>query len=331
MKKLYILLVLLLGMTQMTPVRAAEADSVRISLMTCSPGSEIYALFGHTAIRVEVPSRKIDWVYNYGMFSFNTPNFILRFVTGETDYQLGIIPYPYFEAEYAGRGSYVVQQELNLLPDEKTRLVEILETNYLPENRTYRYNYFYDNCTTRARDKIEESIRGKVVYPVARDAATFRQIVHRFTDGHAWDEFGIDLCLGAEADRAIDTRAQMFAPFVMMDEAEGAVIRSADGSERRLVKSTVRVVDPEPLQSEKGFPLSPLACSLLVLALTLVLSWMEWKRGCGCGCLTRYCSPSRGWQAASWRSCSSSHCTPRWGRTGCWPSLIPFRWSTCRG
>lgn len=279
MKKLYILLVLLLGMTQMTPVRAAEADSVRISLMTCSPGSEIYALFGHTAIRVEVPSRKIDWVYNYGMFSFNTPNFILRFVTGETDYQLGIIPYPYFEAEYAGRGSYVVQQELNLLPDEKARLVEILETNYLPENRTYRYNYFYDNCTTRARDKIEESIRGKVVYPVARDAATFRQIVHRFTDGHAWDEFGIDLCLGAEADRAIDTRAQMFSPFVMMDEAEGAVIRSADGSERRLVKSTVRVVDPEPRQPEKGFPLSPLACSLLVLALTLVLSWMEWKKG----------------------------------------------------
>ena len=119
MKKLYILLVLLLGMTQMTPVRAAEVDSVRISLMTCSPGSEIYALFGHTAIRVEVPSRKIDWVYNYGMFSFNTPHFIYRFVKGETDYELGVTRYPYFEGSYAMRGSSVYQQTLNLTISEK--------------------------------------------------------------------------------------------------------------------------------------------------------------------------------------------------------------------
>ena len=276
MRKLYILLLLLLGWCQV-PVRAAEADSIRISLMTCSPGSEIYALFGHTAIRVEVPAQHVDLVYNYGMFSFRTPNFIYRFVKGETDYELGIIPYPYFEDEYARRGSYVVQQELNLLPAEKERLLHILQTNYLPENRTYRYNYFYDNCTTRARDKIEESIDGKVVYPVGREAVTLRQIVHRFTAGHPWSEFGIDLCLGAEADRAVDMRTRMFAPFVMKAEADSAVIRQADGGIRPFVKATTRVVDPKARLLEEEFPLSPMTCACLVLALAVLVSWTEWR------------------------------------------------------
>ena len=117
------------------------------------------------------------------MFSFNTPNFIFRFVDGETDYQLGITPYSYFEAEYAMRGSSVYQQVLNLTQSEKERLLTILENNYLPENRIYRYNYFYDNCTTRARDKIEECIEGKVVYPDSLSGKSYRSIVHEFTDG----------------------------------------------------------------------------------------------------------------------------------------------------
>ena len=154
-------LCLLVMMVALCSVRAASADSIRISLLTCAPGSEIYALFGHSAIRYEDPSRKEDWVFNYGMFSFKDPNFVMRFVKGETDYQLGVIPYRYFEAEYALRGSSVYQQELNLTGAEKQKLITLLRENYLPAHRVYRYNYFYDNCTTRARDKIEESIQEK--------------------------------------------------------------------------------------------------------------------------------------------------------------------------
>ena len=75
-----------------------QRDSIRFSLMTCAPGQEIYSLFGHTAIRYENYTRGVDVVFNYGLFSFNTPNFVMRFVKGETDYQLGVIPYEYFEA-----------------------------------------------------------------------------------------------------------------------------------------------------------------------------------------------------------------------------------------
>lgn len=258
-------------------VQSQSTDSIRFSLLTCAPGTEIYSLFGHTAIRYENYTRRIDVAFNYGMFSFNTPNFIFRFVAGETDYQLGITPYSYFEAEYAMRGSSVYQQVLNLTQSEKERLLTILENNYLPENRIYRYNYFYDNCTTRARDKIEECIEGKVVYPDSLSGKSYRGIVHEFTAGSPWDEFGIDLCLGAEADKEINKRQQMFSPFYMKYYASNAYIVDAGGTRRPLILDETKIVDVEPEEVQPGFVLSPLMCGALFLALCVVMAWGQWK------------------------------------------------------
>ena len=266
MRKFLGLLVFMLGMLS---VRAASLDSVRISLLTCEPGSEIYALFGHSAIRYENPAKQEDWVFNYGMFSFKEPNFVMRFVKGETDYQLGVVPFRYFEAEYGMRGSSVYQQELNLTNAEKEKLAGLLFENYLPANRVYRYNYFYDNCTTRARDKIEESIQGKVVYPVSDRVVSYRDILHEFTAGSEWSEFGIDLCLGSEADEPIDERKQMFAPFYMLAAARGAVIHRTD-TMMPFVRKETKIVDAV-LEDEPAFPLSPMACALLLLAVTVII------------------------------------------------------------
>lgn len=262
----------LFWMVGVMPVCASSLDSVRISLLTCAPGTEIYALFGHSAIRYENPSQKQDWVFNYGMFSFSEPNFVMRFVKGETDYQLGVVPYAHFEAEYALRGSSVYQQVLNLTDDEKVRLVRLLQENYLPANRVYRYNYFYDNCTTRARDKIEESIDGQVVYTDTASSVTYRDIIHEFTEGSEWSEFGIDLCLGADADKRAGVRGQMFAPFYMKAMASEAAIHRVD-TVVPLVIEEFKVVEASR-EDEAAFPLSPLACGMLLLAVTcLVVGW----------------------------------------------------------
>ena len=262
----------ILFLTALLPMWSSPMDSVRISLLTCAPGSEIYALFGHSAIRYENPEKDQDWVFNYGMFSFKEPNFVMRFVKGETDYQLGVVPFRYFEMEYALRGSSVYQQVLNLTDEEKVRLISLLEENYLPSNRVYRYNYFYDNCTTRARDKVEESIQGKVVYPETEKEVSFRDIIHEFTAGSEWGEFGIDLCLGSEADEPIDERKQMFAPFYMMEAARGAMIHRAD-TVVPLVLEEFKVVDAV-LEDEPAFPLSPMTCAMgLLVATAFVVGW----------------------------------------------------------
>lgn len=267
MRKFLFLFVVLLGFGLST--RAASTDSIRFSLMTCAPGTEIYALFGHTALRYENFTTKEDWVYNYGMFSFRTPSFVMRFVKGETDYQLGKIPYIYFREEYAQRGSSVYQQVLNLSEGEKIKLLRLLEENYLPKNRIYRYNYFYDNCTSRARDKVEESIEGKVVYPKNPEVRTFREIIHEYTAGSEWSEFGIDLCLGSEADEPIDERQQMFAPFYLLAFARDAQIHRGD-SVVPFVQAEFKAVDATREEIGSGFP-SPMTCAVLLL---IVSGWM---------------------------------------------------------
>ena len=260
------------------------SDSVRVSLLTCAPGSEIYSLFGHTALRYENPVKGEDWVFNYGLFSFDTPNFVYRFVKGETDYQLGVIPYRYFEGEYAMRGSSVYQQELNLTDKEKENVIRLLRENYLPANRVYRYNYFYDNCTTRARDKVEQGIEGKVVYPESEKMCSFRSIVREYTAGHEWSAFGIDLCLGSEADEPIDERKQMFSPFYMLEYARGAMIHRADTivpfvkEEKLLLDFSSKDEGVFEKDEDVFFP-SPWSCALIWWLLTFVVTALGIKNG----------------------------------------------------
>ena len=260
------------------------SDSVRVSLLTCAPGTEIYSLFGHTALRYENPAKGEDWVFNYGLFSFDTPNFVYRFVKGETDYQLGVIPYRYFEGEYAMRGSSVYQQELNLTEKEKENVFRLLQENYLPANRVYRYNYFYDNCTTRARDKVEQGIEGEVKYPKSEERRSFRDIVREYTAGHEWSAFGIDLCLGSEADEPIDERKQMFSPFYMLEFARGAMIHRADTivpfvkSEKLLLDFSSEDEDVFEKDEEVFLP-SPWTCALVWWVLTFVVTGLGIKNG----------------------------------------------------
>jgi len=259
---------------------ATPNDSIKVSLLTCEPGTEIYALFGHTAIRYENSPKGIDAVFNYGMFDFRAPNFIWRYIKGETDYQLGVVDYQYFAEEYTSRNSAVYQQTINLLPTEKEKLWDALSENYLPENRTYRYNFFYDNCATRPRDKIEESINGIIHYNKNNSRQSFRDIIHECTKGHEWAEFGIDLCLGSKADEPIDYRLKMFAPFYLMNAVSTAKIVTKENKERSLVSSTSQVITKSgniEEQKTAKYP-APLQVSIFLLLVTLLVSFWGLKK-----------------------------------------------------
>ncbi|WP_394706814.1 DUF4105 domain-containing protein [uncultured Bacteroides sp.] len=257
----------------------ASEDSVRISLLTCSPGTEIYALFGHTALRYENKNTGMDVVFNYGMFDFNAPHFIWRYIKGETDYQLGVTDYFYFEKEYSERNSSVYQQTLNILPEEKDALFNILKKNYLPENRVYRYNFFFDNCSTRPRDRIEEAINGKVNYTENNAALSFRDIVHQFTAGSKWTEFGIDLCLGSKADEVADYRLKMFAPFYLREALTGAKIKTNDGKEKLLVSDAKEIVSCSADKKAAGSSyLSPMLTAWMLFAVVLFVTYYGYKK-----------------------------------------------------
>lgn len=254
----------------------ASTDSVVVSLLTCTPGSLVYELYGHTAIRVkEVGRRQSDWVFNYGTFSFEQPHFMWRFMLGQTDYELGVVPYTIFYDAYVREGRGIDEQVLNLTSSEAQRLVDALSNNLLPQNATYRYNFFYDNCTTRALAVIEKAVEGRVVWPQANSSRSLRDIVEEFSATSPWNEFGQNILLGAEADKGADIHKQMFAPIYAERYIEKAVVKEADGSERHLVASTRTLLPAQPMPNEH-FPISPMTAFGTLLVITIIISMIEY-------------------------------------------------------
>jgi len=276
----------------LTPVSAQESvieavghdpmDSVEISLLTCQPHDEIYSLYGHTAIRFHDTRQgsQMDAAFNYGVFDFKKPHFVLRFVFGLTDYELGAYPYKLFLAEYRHFGSMVTEQVLNLTSEEKRQLREALRENLEPGNNVYRYNYFYNNCTTKARDIIERCINGKIEYAARKDyMPSYREMVHEMTRNHPWAQFGNDLLLGIQADQPTDTRQQEFLPYNLMYDFDHAQIYE-NGQYRPMVKER-RVAVPSGVQIIRdGFPLSPIVCGILLTLIALIIFLIEWKKKC---------------------------------------------------
>ncbi len=255
---------------------AQPTDSLQISLITCSPGPKVYSLYGHTAIRCQNFTRGADWVFNYGVFSFTQPNFIWRFVLGKCDYMVEAIPWKYFLTDYEKRGSSVTAQVLNLNQIEAFRIFYNLIENCRPENCEYRYNFFYNNCTTKARDMIEYSVEGEVEYTPEPNKKSFRQILHEYTDVNPWAGEGNDMLLGAAVDTLLDDRSQMFAPEYMMHYLDGAVVRDGEGNVKPLVKRTDILLAKREMPVELLLPISPLAAGWLLLAFALMIVCIEY-------------------------------------------------------
>lgn len=255
---------------------AMAHDSVVVSLVTCYPGPDIYELYGHTMLRVRYGS--IDMVYNYGIFDFDTPNFMYRFVKGETDYKVAGYDGAYMLIGYRSRK--VVEQKLNLTAGQAMQVLLALVENARPENATYRYNYVYDNCATRPRDIIENVLGDRLHYSAMHDTLTFRQEMRRYNANYAWQQFGIDLVLGSGIDYTLSYREQMFVPMVLMQAfAEAQVER--DGRLEPLVSATHVLNDG----SDMGDILpptpawqSPMAVAMAVLVVVLILSWLDVQR-----------------------------------------------------
>lgn len=241
------------------------ADNLRISLLTCSPGNDAYAHFGHTAIRVLNYDTYQDEVYNYGCFDYNESMFVYKFIKGETDYILGVEPAKFFFYRYQMMGLQVDEQVLNFSGDEARNIVELLEENLLPENVEYRYNYLYDNCTTRARNIIESTLTDDIVYKKAPKKLTARKELHEFLKKAPWLRFGIDLVLGQKLDsKDFDKRNQMFIPSHYEAELDSAYIVLEDGTEKPLVsdKHTILVANPE--MQEQAPMITPMMVIILM-------------------------------------------------------------------
>lgn len=256
------------------------AGNAKFSVLTCAPGNEAYALFGHTGLRYCDEKKGVDIVFNYGYFDFDSPNFAWRFILGETDYMVGVVSYDTFCREYQQRGSEVVEQVLDLTPEQESDLFFMLKENCLPQNRVYRYNYFYNNCTTKIRDKVVSVADGVALDAVAK-FPTFRDALNALLVNHPWYAFGINLLLGADIDRPATQHGLQFIPQNYMNDLDACHIANADGKMHPFVKERNVVVENAEVESvsENGHSnVTPFNVALLLLVATFIVMSCEVRK-----------------------------------------------------
>ena len=258
----------------------AQTDSshLRITLLTCSPGTELYSTFGHSALRVMDSVTFTDKVYNYGTFDFN-PDFYAKFIRGKLLYYLSVETYPDFVYGYQQEERSIKEQELNLSGEEKLKLNAALQLNASGSNKFYKYDFLFDNCATRIRDIVKnnttEAVTIKNILPYPD--VSFRELIHNSLNrgGMYWSKLGIDILLGSGLDKAAQNEQTMFLPEYLFKGFDSASV----GNKPLVGEKHPVYTAPSAIISPKSFftPFNAFAAVLMVfIALTLIRS--QWSK-----------------------------------------------------
>lgn len=247
----------------------------RISVLTCGSGSDLYTTFGHSAFRVNDPSLGIDAVYNYGTFDFNPPEFYFEFAQGKLLYSLSRQNMDRFLNVYKYENRWVKEQILDLTQQERQKLFQFLEINNQPENRTYKYDFFYNNCASKIWDVLKE-VYGEslqLTKGYLKQLYTFRELIHQHLETNSWSAFGIDLALGSVIDKKASPKEHMFLPIYVMQQLEGSKLR-----EKPVAYTTKTLLQTLPTKKNNNFFLTPLFWLLIVLAMVWIITFIDFKK-----------------------------------------------------
>ncbi|CAN5192020.1 DUF4105 domain-containing protein [soil metagenome] len=262
---------LLLLFFRFTDLSAQDSCSLRISLLTCSPGTQLYSTFGHSAIRVVDNFDKEDIVFNYGTFDFSEPNFYVKFIRGKLLYYLSTENYSDFEATYKFEERGITEQVLNLSCAEREKMYSLLKNNLQGENKFYKYDFFFDNCTTRLRDLLVTSVGDTVIFKnILNQPISFRQMLYQYLnkDDHEWSKLGIDLLLGIKSDKHVSANEIMFLPDYLMTSFDSSSI-----GKKNVVAAKSKALEVTKPPLKNNIFLQPLFIFSLLLAGIVILSF----------------------------------------------------------
>ena len=284
------------GMAQPTPalpeartasVAATDIPRYQVSVLTFGPGDAVFERFGHNALRVRDVLTGADLAYNWGMFSFDEPRFLARFLSGETRYWVEAFPTPWLLEVYAAQDRETVEQVLALTPAEAEALATAVATNATPEHRYYRYDYFRDNCSTRVRDALDAVLGGALArrFQAIPTTWSYRSEAVRLATPDRWAQAGIDVALGPRADRPMTAWEAMYVPMRLRDLLRDVRRPDATGTAVPLVRleRTLYVARRAPEATEtRGLalgPMGPLAAVWFLLLVPVSAAARQRRRG----------------------------------------------------
>ena len=260
-----------------TPTQPGEAGSdLTVYLLTFGWGDAVWERFGHNAIWIKDRRGGTDMTYNWGMFDFDQPHFVWRFVTGDTRYWMEAFDLNTMINAYKKVNRSILSQELNLSPAQRLKLQQFVQWNALPQNKFYRYDYYRDNCSTRLRDALDHALSGQLqTATVSRmTSGTFRWHTQRLMTGDIPLYTGVTLALGHPADKPISMWQEMFLPVRMANDLRSVTIPDSSGNQIPLVRSEAALYmagrSPEPSSPPNYLPLF-VATGIVFAALLVVL------------------------------------------------------------
>ncbi|MES2848478.1 MAG: DUF4105 domain-containing protein [Bacteroidota bacterium] len=251
-------------------LKAQDSSHLRISLLTCTPGDELYSTFGHSALRVIDSSSSKDIVFNYGMFDFEDPDFYIKFVKGKLHYFVAAEYFEEFKKEYQYYHRGIIEQVIDLTGEEKVAIYKFLYNNIKEENKYYKYDFLFNNCTTRLRDIIVQNKNNKPVFKNVMPAGTtFRQAIHEYLhkNDKEWDKLGIDILLGAPLDPVMTTEQQQFLPDNLM--------KAFDSTSNLVLSSSSLYPYQKPVENKSWF--NPLVIFSVLLFFIVLLDFSKNK------------------------------------------------------
>lgn len=254
------------------------SEDAEISIITVGPGANLYDKFGHSAFHVKDEANNIDYAYNFGTYDFNTPNFYTKFAQGKLLYSLSVSYFEAFLNYYQSQNRWVKEQRLNLTAAEKKAVFEFLQQNAKPENKDYKYDFFFDNCATRIRDVLVTALKNKITYTdsFVKESYTFRELIQKNVDANTWGSLGMDVAIGAVVDRKATAWQYQFLPQYVFEAAAVATINH-QGKEEPLVNSTVDLFKNEPSHEASNFFTSPLFVFGLIAMLILYITYRDYQ------------------------------------------------------
>lgn len=185
-----------------------------VSILTIGPGFVLNDAFGHSAIRIKDPSQNIDLIFDYGRYDFQAKGFYLNFAKGKLDYEIGWTYSEDFISNYKLQQRRVTAQIINLTLKEKQNLFEGLQTNIQPQNKSYSYDFFYNNCATKIKDVLVDTSNKNISFltPENFEQLSFRELIRSHVPQNSWGGLGIDAALGSVIDRLASVEEHLFLP-----------------------------------------------------------------------------------------------------------------------
>ena len=215
--------------------------NIDISIITAAPAEPVYIYFGHSGLSVEIPGRE-GIMFDYGTFSFSESFY--------HDFIFGLLYYSMSEAYESWRIDQFINEDrtttrlpLDLSPEAKRGVIEFLSENAEPENRTYLYHYYNDNCATRIRD-IYNSAEGSGFRKWAESIDTgksFRDWSTPYMSPSLFFALFLNYLQGPSIDEPINLYQACFLPDVL----EKTIAEYEDGTPELIYQTKTRKPVPE--------------------------------------------------------------------------------------